>query len=154
MFFIDIGCGEGFFSLPAARLAGPGGRIHAIDINPDAVACLREQAAKEGLLNLSVELNEAETAVTCEECADIVFFGNDLHDFSDPAQVIQNARTMLKPGGRLADLDWKNIAMDFGPPLEKRFSPEKASAYITSGGFTIRSTIDTGPYHYLIIAEK
>ncbi len=154
MSFIDIGCGEGFFSLPAARITGPLGIVHAVDINPDAIVRLREQAASEGLSNIIAEVSEAEKFVLCEDCADIVFFGNDLHDFSDPAQVIRNARRMLKPGGRLVDLDWKEMAMDFGPPLEKRFSLEKASGLIMAGGFVIHTASDAGPYHYLLSAVK
>ena len=100
-------------------MVGPGGRVYAIDINADAVANLNEQAKIEGLRNLSAEVKEAEAAIACEGCADIVFFGIDLHDFADPEQVIRNAKRMLRPSGRLIDLDWKDIPMDFGPPGRK-----------------------------------
>jgi ubiquinone/menaquinone biosynthesis C-methylase UbiE len=122
MTFVDMGCGEGYFALPAARRVGRGGKVYAVDINAEAVAHLKEQAENEGLSNLSAEVREAEATVACEGCADIVFFGIDLHDFADPRKVIRNAKTMLKPSGRLVDLDWKDIPMDIGPPKEKRFS--------------------------------
>jgi len=152
MVFVDLGCGEGYFALPASERVGSGGKVFAVDINVEAVAHLREQAKNKGVSNLSVEVGEAESTVVCEGCADIVFFGIDLHDFADPKKVIQNAKTMLRPTGRLVDLDWKDIAMDFGPPKEKRFSIEKAIHLIESAGFRILSVDDTGPYHYLIIA--
>jgi ubiquinone/menaquinone biosynthesis C-methylase UbiE len=152
MVFVDLGCGEGYFALPAARSVGPGGRVYAVDINADAVAGLWEHAATEGLTNLSAEVKEAEATVVCEGCADFVFFGIDLHDFADPKKVIQNAKKMLKPSGRLVDLDWKDKPMDFGPPAEKRFSVAKAKNLIESAGFRILSVQDAGPYHYLIIA--
>ncbi len=154
MTFIDVGCGEGYFALPAARRVGHRGRVYAFDINPDAVAGLWEHAATEGLKNLSAEVRAAEEAVACEGCADIVFFGIDLHDFADPVQVLQNAKTMLRPSGRLIDLDWKDIPMDFGPPAEKRFSIHKARGLIESAGFRVQSVGDAGPYHYLIIAGR
>jgi ubiquinone/menaquinone biosynthesis C-methylase UbiE len=154
MVFVDIGCGEGFFALPAARKVGPEGRVHAIDIDADAVARLQEQAAAEGLANMSAAAGEAESTVVCNGCADIVFFGNDLHDFADPGQVVRNAAVMLRPSGRLADLDWKPVPMDFGPPLEKRFSIARARGLIESAGFTILSIQDAGPYHYLVEAER
>ena len=154
MVFVDVGCGEGYFALPAARIVGPGGKVYAFDINADAVAGLWEHAITEGLTNLSAEVKAAEAAVSCEGCADIVFFGIDLHDFADPVQVIRNAKTMLKPAGRLVDLDWKDIPMDFGPPAEKRFPVQKAQKMIESAGFRILSAKDAGPYHYLIIAMR
>jgi ubiquinone/menaquinone biosynthesis C-methylase UbiE len=152
--FVDIGCGEGFFALPAARRIGKAGRVFALDINSDAIARIREQAESEGLSQVSAEIKEAEAAVVCEGCADIVFFGNDLHDFSDPGRVIRNAHMMLKPSGRLVNLDWKPISMNFGPPLEKRFSVARAKNLIESGGLKILSAQDAGPYHYLIQAGK
>jgi ubiquinone/menaquinone biosynthesis C-methylase UbiE len=154
MVFVDVGCGEGYFALPAARIVGPGGKVYAFDINAEAVAKLNEQANADGLTNLSAEAKEAEAAVACEGCADIVFFGIDLHDFADPVQVIRNARRMLKQSGRLVDLDWKDIPMDFGPPAEKRFPVKKATMMIESAGFTVQSVQDAGPYHYLIIASR
>jgi len=152
MTFVDMGCGEGYFALPAARRVGHGGKVYAVDINAEAVAHLKEQAENEGLSNLSAEVREAEATVACEGCADIVFFGIDLHDFADPRKVIRNAKTMLKPSGRLVDLDWKDIPMDIGPPKEKRFSVGKAKHLIESAGFRILSVQDAGQYHYLIIA--
>jgi ubiquinone/menaquinone biosynthesis C-methylase UbiE len=154
MVFVDVGCGEGYFAVPASRRVGPGGRVCAVDINAEAVAFLKEQAKKEGLDNLFLDVNEAENTLFCEGCADIVFFGIDLHDFRDPLQVLGNAARMLKPSGRLADLDWKDQPMDIGPPPEKRFSVEKARYLIESTGLRIRSVQDAGPYHYLIIAIK
>jgi len=152
MTFVDAGCGEGFFSLPAARIVGPEGTVYAFDINTEAVGKLRHNAAAEGLANIAAEVRPAEEAVTCTACADLVFFGIDLHDFANPAQAIQNAKKMLRPGGRLIDLDWKDIRMDFGPPFEKRFPVNKARGLIESAGFTILSVEDAGPYHYLIVA--
>ncbi len=92
--------------------------------------------------------------MVCEECADRVFFGIDLHDFEDAAVVLRNAKKMLHPSGLLIDLDWKDEPMPFGPPPEKRFSVEKAKNLITSAGFRIISVQDSGPYHYLIIAGR
>jgi ubiquinone/menaquinone biosynthesis C-methylase UbiE len=45
MIFVDIGCGEGYFALPAARRVGPCGKVWTADINSDAVAALWEQVS-------------------------------------------------------------------------------------------------------------
>jgi ubiquinone/menaquinone biosynthesis C-methylase UbiE len=154
MVFIDVGCGDGYFALPAARRVGPQGKVYAVDSDAAAVERLREQAAREGLDNLFSEVREAEETVVCEGCVDYVFFGIDLHGFRDPAQVLLNAKKMLRHEGHLIDLDWKDESMEFGPPQQKRFSIEKARYLIESAGFTIASVTDAGPYHYLIIASR
>ncbi|MDD1670323.1 MAG: class I SAM-dependent methyltransferase [Methanomicrobiales archaeon] len=152
MVFVDLGCGEGYFAIPAARRVGQTGKVYAVDINAESVERLCNQAKKEGLKNIISRVAEAEKTRFCEGCADIVFFGIDLHDFRDPVAVLKNAKQMLGPAGRIVDLDWKDQPMELGPPLGKRFSIGKARSLIESAGLTIQSVQDAGPYHYLIIA--
>lgn len=151
--FMDIGCGEGFFALPAARLVGEGGKVYALDINEDAIRRLKEKAVNEGLRNIELKVGVAEETVLCEACADIVFLSIVLHDFEDPARVLRNARRMLKHTGRLIDLDWRKEPMEPGPPLRIRFSEEQAASRIKAAGFRIEAVKELGPYHYMIIAR-
>jgi ubiquinone/menaquinone biosynthesis C-methylase UbiE len=154
MTFIDIGCAEGFFSIPAAYIVGSTGKVYAFDINEEATHQLSIQARVEHLDHLIPLMGTGEDTVLCEGGADMVFFGIDLHDFDDPEKVLQNARIMLKPGGKLVDLDWRAKPMEFGPPLKKRFSKEKAMALIESAGFQLLSADEAGPYHYIVIATR
>ncbi len=50
--FIDVGCGDGYFALPAARIVGPLGRVYGIDVDADALDLLRERAFHRGLRNI------------------------------------------------------------------------------------------------------
>jgi ubiquinone/menaquinone biosynthesis C-methylase UbiE len=151
--FLDMGCGDGFFTLPAARIVGPGGLVHGLD--PDSVALdeLREKASREDLGNIRLQVGRAEELVLCDGCADVVFFGIDLHDFQDQQAVLANALKMLKPTGLLVDLDWKKEPTPIGPPLQIRFSPRQASVMIQDAGFTVVSVEDSGTWHYLIKAR-
>jgi ubiquinone/menaquinone biosynthesis C-methylase UbiE len=103
MIFMDIGCGEGFFTLPAARSVGDSGQAYGLDIEAEAIEEIRREAAAEGLQNLSLTVGPAEKSVLCRSCADIVFFGIVLHDFQNPSQVLQNARKMIKADGQLVN---------------------------------------------------
>lgn len=150
--FVDIGCGDGFFALPAAVLVGPTGVVYGIDIDEGRLTRLSVQAREQGIWNIRLVRGEAEESVPCEGCADIVFFGTCLHDFADPVTVLQNARLMLKPGGVLVNLDWKKEEMPIGPPLRIRFSEQEATALITGAGFLVREVVPSGPYCYLLTA--
>ncbi len=99
--FIDLGCGDGFFAIPAARRVGEAGLVYGLDISNDAIERLKEKAADEGLKNLLLRVGRAEDTVLCPGCAEVVFFGIVLHDFEDPQRVLLNAGKMLKPSGRL-----------------------------------------------------
>jgi ubiquinone/menaquinone biosynthesis C-methylase UbiE len=153
MTFIDIGCGNGFFTLPAAMIAGKQGTVYALDADAKGIDMLKLEASKKGLNNIVAVVGRGEETVLCDTCADIVFFGNVLHDFQNAALVLSNARKMVAVHGRLYDIDWKPIEMGFGPPLRIRFSPEHAAALISSAGFLIERTEDIGEYHYLIEAS-
>ncbi len=151
--FIDVGCGGGFFALPAARMVGKSGKVFGMDANAASIASLKEQATREGIKNLYLTTERAEETVICEQCADIIFFGIALHDFQGPSRVLENAGSMINPAGRLVNMDWKKEPMDLGPPLRIRFDEETAARLIEAAGFTVETTKDSGPYHYLIIAR-
>ena len=153
MVFVDVGCGDGFFSVLAAKKVGANGKVYAVDIDASAIERLKSKAKAEGLSNITAKVGKAEDVVFCRGCADFVFFSMDLHDFSDPAKVLQNAKQMMKPDGRLIDLDWKKIDMPFGPPVSIRFSEEKATGLLRSAGFTVIDVRDAGPYHYVVTAK-
>ena len=150
--FADIGCGAGFFALPAARIVGKEGNVYGLDINEASISSLKEQAAWEGLKNLHLTAGRAEEIVVCKQCADIVFFGIALHDFQDPSRVLKNAMSIVKPTGKLVDLDWKKESI-IGPPQHIRFDEAKASRLIEAAGFKIKTIKDSGLYHYLITAK-
>jgi ubiquinone/menaquinone biosynthesis C-methylase UbiE len=150
--FADIGCGAGFFALPAARIVGRKGKVYGLDISEAAISALKDEAAREGLANLYLTAGRAEDIVFCEQCADIVFFGISLHDFQDPAKVLENAKKTVKPTGKLVNLDWKKEA-SIGPPVHVRFDEAKASRLIETAGFKIETIKDSGLYHYLITAR-
>jgi ubiquinone/menaquinone biosynthesis C-methylase UbiE len=124
---------------PAARIVGATGKVYGLDLNTSSIRVLREKAFKENLSKVELITGTAEDAPICSGCADMVFFGIVLHDFNDPSKVLQNTRKMLKPDGKLVNLDWKKEKMNIGLPLVKRFDEATASRLIVSAGFKIKS---------------
>ncbi|MGE5533079.1 MAG: class I SAM-dependent methyltransferase [Bacillota bacterium] len=153
MIFVDIGCGDGFFSILASKKVGEKGKVLALDMDPAGIEKLKSKTRSEGLTNIITKVGKAEDTLFCNQCADLILYSMDLHDFSDPKKVLQNAKQMIKPTGYLIDLDWKKQEMPFGPPVAIRFSQEQASSLIRSSGFTIVNVQDAGPYHYILTSK-
>jgi ubiquinone/menaquinone biosynthesis C-methylase UbiE len=153
MVFADIGCGDGYFSLLAAKKVGAKGKVYSVDIDPNGVDKLKAKAKAEGLNNINAIVGKAEETIFCSGCIDIIFYSMDLHDFNDAEKVLKNARQMVKPNGLLIDLDWEKMQMPFGPPEAIRFSSEKASEMLKNAGFKIEKVEAAGPYHYVIISK-
>jgi ubiquinone/menaquinone biosynthesis C-methylase UbiE len=153
MVFVDVGCGDGFFTIMAAQLVGPKGMVYAVDTDPSAIDRLKRKASSKRLTNVKAVTAEAEETVFCKQCADIVFYSIVLHDFREPARVLLNAKQMLKPSGRLVNLDWKKRQMVHGPPFRIRFSEEEAQTLISNAGFTVENAYEVGRDHYVIVAK-
>jgi ubiquinone/menaquinone biosynthesis C-methylase UbiE len=152
MVFMDIGCGDGFFSILAAKKVGETGKVYAVDSDALAIEKLKRKAKTEGIKNIRARVAAAEETVFCRRCADFVFYSMVLHDFADPTKVLRNARAMIKPTGQLIDLDWKKQQVPFGPPAKIRFSIETASSLMRDAGFQISNVRDAGRYHYIVTA--
>lgn len=153
MVFIDIGSGDGFFTMLAARLVGENGLVYAVDTDGSAIERLKRKATQDRLNNVKAVVSEAEDSILCEGCADIIFYSIALHDFHNPLKVLHNAKQMLKSSGTLVDLDWKKEHMSFGPPEQIRFSEDTASKLMVTAGFEIMNVSDAGSYHYVITAK-
>ncbi len=153
MVFMDIGSGDGFFTMIAAKIVGEKGAVYAVDTDSSAIERLGRKIMKNGYSNVKAVVAEAEDTIFCEGCADVVFYSIVLHDFHNPSRVLNNAKRMLKLSGKLVDLDWKKKRMGFGPPEQIRFSEEKASTLIVAAGFKIVNVSDAGSYHYVITAK-
>jgi len=153
MTFMDVGCGYGFFTIPAASIVGETGKVYAVDIDASSIDQLKRDAAEKGLKNIHAKVAAAEETVFCRECVDIVFYNTVLHDFRDPAKVLRNAKTMIKPRGKLVNMDWKKKPTAFGPPLQIRFSEEHAANLIKQAGFTVESVKDLESDFYIVTAK-
>src|SRR5580700_10648069 len=57
---VDLGAGSGFYSIAAARIVGPGGRVYAVDVQKDLLDRIRTNGATEGLRNIEVVWGNAE----------------------------------------------------------------------------------------------
>ena len=153
MTFVDVGCGGGFFALPAARIIGNKGKLYGMDVNEEGVADLKRLAAEEGLNNINSTIGNAEDLVLCEACADIAFFGLVVVHLKEQVKALENARIMLSPKGQLAVFDWKKKPTRQGPPLGQRLSEGQVVDFIKSAGFDLVTVEDAGPYHYIITAR-
>lgn len=102
---LDIGSGSGTDALLAARLAGPGGKVWALDMTPAMISKLRATIAKEGLRNIEVIEGGAETIPLPDNSVDVVTSNGVLNLVPDKRAAIAEIFRVLKPGGRVQIAD-------------------------------------------------
>ena len=150
---VDIGCGDGFFSIPAAKIVGRAGLVYALDADTEALAVLSAKIKATDITNIRPLLADATESLACVYGADTVLLANVLHDFRCPLKVLANIRQTLRPQGLLADLDWKKEPQQLhGPPVARRLNQEEATALIQQAGFKMIKSTTCGPFHYLLLA--
>jgi ubiquinone/menaquinone biosynthesis C-methylase UbiE len=104
MTVLDFGCGPGGFSLAAAHLVGPEGRVFAVDINPLALRSVQRSAARQGLNNIQMVLGGSLADVPAGE-VDTILLYDVLHDLPEPGLVLAELSRVLKPEGDLSVSD-------------------------------------------------
>lgn len=140
MCFIDSGCNDGFFTLPASRIVGPTGKVYAIDIDNEALERLKAKLENESITNTEIIASPSEETVIDANIADVIFFGMVLHDFYDPLKVLLNSKKMLKESGIIYNYDWRKQDSPKGPPFAKRFSQEYVAQLASSAGLRVKAS--------------
>ena len=126
----DVGAGTGYFTVRLAKSAAAP-RVFAVDIEHSMVHYTKQRAMKEGLKNVTGVVATA-TSANLPEPVDLILVVDTFHHIPGREAYFRKLRDLLKPGGRLAIIDWLPGG-PMGPPEEFRFSPEKIAAELAKG---------------------
>jgi ubiquinone/menaquinone biosynthesis C-methylase UbiE len=98
---LDYGCGPGSYSLAAADVVGPSGKIYAADIHPLAIKKVKKKAKKKGFSNIETILTNCGTGLG-EKCLDLIICFDSLHAFENLEQNLIEFHRVLKQNGMLS----------------------------------------------------
>jgi len=105
----EMGAGDGELTLAAAQLVGPSGRVYTSELGDERVKALREKVARSNISHITVVAGDANRTNFPDGGCDALFMRSVYHHFADPAAMNASIAAALKPGGRLA-------IVDFTPP--------------------------------------
>lgn len=103
----DIGAGGGALEPAISKAIGANGRLYATDISEERLADIRKVIASASLSNVTVLLGAAAETNLPAACCDAIFMRLVYHHFGDPPAMNASLLRSLKPGGRLAVLDFR-----------------------------------------------
>ena len=147
---VEIGAGSGYYTACLAQCMAPGGMVAACDVSEKMLAILRQKQLQ-GVAGLCIDHPHLPFK---DQCSDVVFAGNVLHEFDHPQALLGEAFRLLKPGGTLGIVDWKKKDMDFGPPASERLELTEIEALLAGSGFGFIQAHDIVEYHNVISAAK
>lgn len=144
----DIGAGTGYFTVRLAKLAARP-RVFAVDIESSMVEYVRTRAIREGLTTVVAVKAEADRT-NLPEPVDVALVVDTYHHIPNRVAYFSALKALLKPGGRLAIVDFRKDAPE-GPPVEFRFTPDEITAELAKAGFTLHAPHDFLPRQMFLI---
>jgi len=144
----DIGAGTGYFS---ARLANmlPRGRVYAVDVEPEMVKHLAERAKRERLPGLVAVAGSPEDPRLPGK-VDMVLLVDVYHHIDERERYFRKLHGALKPGGRVAIIDFRLDAPE-GPPKEARIPAERVKAELAAAGYVLAEEHGFLPRQYFLV---
>ncbi|HET9024431.1 MAG TPA: class I SAM-dependent methyltransferase [Burkholderiaceae bacterium] len=143
----DIGAGTGYFAVRLAHMT-PKGRVYAVDIEPDMVKYLGERAQKSGLKNLTPVLGTPGDPRLPEK-VDLVLMVDVYHHIDQREAYFRELAGRLKPGGRIAIIDFTRES-PVGPPPASRIAANEVMAEMKLAGYVLTNEHKILPNQYFL----
>jgi predicted methyltransferase len=144
----DIGAGTGYFAVRLANMV-PNGRVYAVDVEADMVKYLAERAKREKRGNLqAVQASAADPRLP--EKVDLILLVDVYHHVEERERYFRALRDSLKPGGRIAIIDFR-LDSPNGPPRAARIAPERVKRELQAAGYALAEEHGFLPYQYFLV---
>ena len=99
---LEVGCGPGFYTLPAAEIVGKEGRVFATDVNPWAIRRVKEKMDYKGIQNIRpMQVNAADCGLP-DHSMDLAFLFGLPRVVGGMDDLFSELGRVLKPGGTVA----------------------------------------------------
>lgn len=154
----DLGSGgAGYFTFQAAQIVGDTGLVYSVDVLKMVLKNIEHRAKMFGFHNIKTVWSNLEkygAAQINDGSLDFAMLVNVLFQNEHPEKILREASRLLRSGGRLLAVDWKQGRFPFGPPAEKRVVREKTEEFAISAGLKKAKGFEAGKFHYGIVFEK
>jgi len=101
----DVGCGDGFYTIPLTRFLGPSGKVYAEDIDDKVLYKLKQNTIEERLENVDVVKGLADDPKLPTDGLDAALIVNAYHEMPAHKAMLRHIRTALKQDGRLVPME-------------------------------------------------
>lgn len=147
----EIGAGSGYLVRRLARAVGRRGRIYAVDAEPRMLPILIERLRRGGIKNVTPVLGRDDDPLLPARSCDLILVVNTYHHFPGGPRYLRRLRRLLRPGGRLVNVDFHRRETPVGPPVERRVARETFLRDARRAGFRLVREATFLPYQYCLV---
>ena len=154
MVVADIGAGTGYLSRRMAPAVMPGGKIWAVDVQPEMVSLLQAGAKRSGLVQIEARLGAVDDVKLPAGSVDLAVMVDVYHELAYPHEVMTSLMKALKPGGRLVFVEYK--AEDASVPIKPLHKMSEAQIKREAAVFPLdwERTVSTLPWQHVVVFRK
>lgn len=153
----DLGSGSGYFTVEMAKAVEEGGVVTAVDILDAALETVRGKVLDAGVKNVQLvraNLEVIGSTFLADDSQDFVLLANVLFQNDQKLGILREAKRVLRPGMKLAIIDWEKGVGGLGPPDEYRIPKESVLELASQEGLTYEKDINVDAYHFGMIFRK
>ena len=152
---VDLGCGFGTFSIPAAKIIN--GKVLSFDIENEMVELMKAKIDQLKINNIELYQTDfiADGTGFPANSVDYAMIFNILHH-DHPEQILNEVFRILKNGAKAGIIHWRSdVETPRGPSLEIRPRPQECITWAMKTGFKVsKNPFLLEPYHFGLIIQK
>ena len=154
MVVADIGAGTGYLTRRMAPAVLPGGKVIAVDVQPEMVRILENSIKNAGQTHIEARLSAVDDVKLPTSSVDIAVMVDVYHELAFPFEVLTSVIKALKPGGRMVFVEYK--AEDPKVPIKPLHKMSEAQIRKEAGVFALdwERTVHTLPWQHVVIFRK
>ena len=157
MVVADIGAGTGYYARRMAPLVGSGnsgGVVYATDVQPEMMQMLADGAKKAGLTNIKPVLGGLKSVNLPDNSIDLAIMVDVYHELEYPFEVVESLMRALKPGGRIAYVEYR--LEDSRVPIKTahKMSEAQVRKEATVHALVWERTANTLPWQHVVIFRR
>ncbi|MGE4213700.1 MAG: class I SAM-dependent methyltransferase [Anaerotignaceae bacterium] len=147
----DIGCGIGYFSIPAAQLIGAKGTVYALDVKKEMIDELEKKADENNLDNIRTVVTDEYNLKLADKSVSFAFICTVLHEIEDRNKFLNETKRILNNSGKIAVVEWIKKESDWGPPVSHRVDSSDIEQELKNCGFKEISYVELNQYFYIVM---
>jgi len=150
----DIGAGSGYYAFRLSKLAGPKGKILAVDIQPEMLAIIRKRMKEQNVTNIEPVQGTTADPKLPANGVDTILMVDVYHEFDQPFEMTVAMVKALKPGGRMVFVEFRMEDDNVPIKLVHKMTQKQVIKEMEPHPLRWVKTLDVLPWQHINIFEK